>query len=680
MSELIERTSLCYVTERDRKGNTWLMRVADISAGELVPFIFKENEPWFYENRNRLFFSDSQTQPGVWGVWDWTAETNYNDPDKDFVKYRLNQVVEPVEIITTNTQNLDELKKLINDGVQANPVSHTIIIAYPTKDKSYTGFLCHINDYKTTNNNILIEDKVLSLSLVTIINCDIVNIENRLFYRFTNPPAIIRKEPRKNIHAIIKEIIKRRSSWSVLKANGLSKNEWKKFNEFLAGMPDTPLYEDIELNCNCSEASAKEMVDNFINNACKYIKQDDIESNVLEAIINTHPALKATCEKLAAEQWRAAHVNEIAAADEELQLLVHKNTQQQQQYVKLVSDTKIAQDKYTALQIEIDNLESLGKDVEQKTQLRIENARKNAADFISSLAFIPPYTLQNAVPSTIQSQAQSSYETGAPLEQTKQDISPNWETTLDYLSCELRKASVKDDMAFNFAAFIYSAIFVNHSTLLMAGPYGTYIANAFSTVLFGRKAGCLDCSLKYNAESINNMLNSDDKVVIIKNPLNAGWVEHITECLCSFDKHFILTYPFAEDLLIEPRGLFNYMLPVLTEFVIDVNKVPSDSFIGSVNDENYVSFDKVEETGTIHPRALQQLNMGVIVKQRIQHILFDAHTMSDSFTDTDDYLFSIFPYACATGQSEKLSNILCETPLKSNEMQTSILDYLGVDK
>ena len=114
--------------------------------------------------------------------------------------------------------------------------------------------------------------------------------------------------------------------------------------------------------------------------------------------------------------------------------------------------------------------------------------------------------------------------------------------------------------------------------------------------------------------------------------------------------------------------------------MIDVNKVPSDSFIGSVNDENYVSFDKVEETGTIHPRALQQLNMGVIVKQRIQHILFDAHTMSDSFTDTDDYLFSIFPYACATGQSEKLSNILCETPLKSNEMQTSILDYLGVDK
>lgn len=676
MNDYLEYTSLCLVPEKNDNEPIRLVRMADIIGGKLIAYNFNGVKEQNSDYIDKIYCKECQLPTGYWGIWNWSIEPRSYSNIKEC---RLNLDVRIVEIINIkNAHNWGNLVSALKNGVQANPVSQKIMITCALNENLYTGLLCDTKQLISSEMGLIIDNDVDSLFLYNFQQGDIIWINGKAFYKYTTIPQPVRQVPLKKLSDTVKDAIIHRATWSVLKNIGVTRRDWTTFKSFLSEMPNESLYSEIATHYSCSEETAKKSVDNFINNACSYINQDDIESNVLEAIINTHPALKAKCEELAAEQWRVAHVNEIAAADEKLQLLVHKNTQQQQQYDKLVSDTKITQDKYTALQIEIDNLESLGKDVEQKTQLRIENARKNAADFISSLAFIPSYTPQNAVPSTIQSQAQSPYETGAPLEQTEQDISPNWETTLDYLSCELRKAGVKGDMAFNFAAFIYSAIFVNHSTLLMAGPYGTYIANAFSTVLYGRKAGCLDCSLKYNAESINTMLNSDDKVVIIKNPLNAGWIEHITECLCSFDKHFILTYPFAEDLLIEPRGLFNYMLPVLTEFVIDINKVPSDNFIGSVNDENYVSFDKVEKTGIIHPRALQQLNMGMIVKQRIQHILFDAHTMSDSFTDTDDYLFSIFPYACATGQSEKLSNILCETPLKSNEVQASILAYLGV--
>lgn len=55
---------------------------------------------------------------------------------------------------------------------------------------------------------------------------------------------------------------------------------------------------------------------------------------------------------------------------------------------------------------------------------------------------------------------------------------------------------------------------------------------------------------------------------MVENPFHPEWLSRMGECKAACpDTLFIWLHPFTEDLVVEPLGLFNYVLPVFTEFL-----------------------------------------------------------------------------------------------------------------
>lgn len=92
---------------------------------------------------------------------------------------------------------------------------------------------------------------------------------------------------------------------------------------------------------------------------------------------------------------------------------------------------------------------------------------------------------------------------------------------MDGIAFELEEAGVSEDYLRSLAAYMYAA-YLNKSCLLLIGPNGSAIVDAFSRAVFGRRAGCLRCTERYNAASLEEYLHSEDVVVNIVDPFSSG--------------------------------------------------------------------------------------------------------------------------------------------------------------
>ena len=230
-----------------------------------------------------------------------------------------------------------------------------------------------------------------------------------------------------------------------------------------------------------------------------------------------------------------------------------------------------------------------------------------------------------------------------------------------------------DKYSLPFAAYLYSA-YLYKSPLLLIGPNANAIVDAFSASLFCRTAGVLECGDNYCGEDIDNCLSSDDRVIRIVNPFSNNWVSRIPDIVSNGDKFFIAVYPFMEDLQIEPKSLFSYMLPVFTEMVID--KMPTGHVIGGIFSEKYKEF-KPQTKKKIHEKILTDMHVSLFVRSRIQNILNGMHEMLNDRVIDYDMLFSLVPYAFVTMQMHTLIDAMQNENTVSKETMALIRALFG---
>lgn len=138
-----------------------------------------------------------------------------------------------------------------------------------------------------------------------------------------------------------------------------------------------------------------------------------------------------------------------------------------------------------------------------------------------------------------------------------------------------------------FAVCLWTA-YMDRIPLLLAGPCAHEIADAFSLALTGKTAAVFDCAGVNTLEDLNICLLGDDEIVALLNPLASNMISYLPELVSSDDKYFFALQPFVEDLKLEPRGLYNYFLPVRTECMLE--RRPALNF-----DEKFSSAALVEE-------------------------------------------------------------------------------------
>ena len=655
--------SLCQVGGPNRS-SIELYRMADIVDG-----VIQTQRQEDYPNRNILFTRDHSKAPNYIGIWNWKTKPNDNPEKSDIIDAYLLTSQVPVQIIElSGCRTIDELKENLIRGIDSSPKGERALFSFAA-DEKYIGLLCNTKDVVIRNGTTKLDSGVIELPLYKFSEQEIVTISGiRFFYRINlgTPKEVFRvKDPLD----IVKEAVLRRMSIAKLKSH-VTIREAQNLRTFLEEIPTSDFYQELADVCACSIDTVKVYLDDFIRQAGIYLREEDVESKVFESALEHSPSLLDKCRELNEKLWRKNHAEQLEQAQAELEQMSEETRQQQHLYNQLSTQQKQLVEQQEKLTAQITQQEKLAADVEKQVSDRIAAARKNAADFICEMAFTMPKTHRETA-STF-SVEQCSF---CPGETLSSEISMLYEVqdAICEIQDELEEAGISDQRSYEFASFLYAA-YIAHTPLLLVGPNGLDIADALSIALFGRTASILRCESKYDSGVIEQCINDENPSIAVLNLLHTGWVNNIHELLAKMERKFvIIIHPFAEDLLIEPRGLYNYMLPVLTELFVD--QKATRNFVGGCFHSDFQNYTPAKPQKSIPLSA--KLAMPSLVKNRLCQILSDMKVLLENDSNDSDLLFGTVPYAYATGKIEIIREEIQSNQSFSKDTKTLLLSFLG---
>lgn len=687
-TDRMDFTSLCYISgELDNNGKPWLSRIADIEDGKLVPPRKSKRPTKYFENRDRILWRDGPTQKGEIGIWDWFTSPNRNDPNVDHIESYYVSDGRPIRvIILPDAKTIEFIVENLAAGIQIEPPFNCDFF-FCLKQKlgrgrywdKFNGLLCRRNDLTVSNELIKLRDNVYSLPQYSFTTEDIytssaIPVQFLKILHVDNPESYVSVE---DIDAIIRFIILSKITWPIYRDTvKCTKKEWKDCQLLLKRICTESIYEEVAREVVCSLEQAKQAVTNFCVHANDLIDQGDIDSEILSQIVTYHDGLRTQCEKIAAEKWKQSHQIELSSAQSELRKIKEKKAQIEREIKSFQDQITSAQSQLEKLKSDITHYETLGNETLQAVQKKIGDAQEDVAGFIAELSmFLPQSTVAASTVSSL-----CHYKMGISVsEEDKPEICECWVDELDLLQRNLNLMSFDSDESRDLnkllSAFLYAA-YVQNIPLLIAGPYAHEFADAVSLSVAGRYAGILALDGRCDTDIIKQLETSDDTVIIVQNAFGKDWDDNLLQSLMRLNKFIIWTRPYIEDLLIEPKGLYNYALPLFTEHFVETK--PASQFVPGMHSKKFFQYPLRKQ----HPnrsKMLQKLGMSKLAASQLHMVLSNASAMIDLRNRDLEFLFAILPFAVLTGQKDVLEEILDTEKNISNTVKTEIKHYLGED-
>ena len=636
--------SLCVVSGQKQKNGTGLVleRLADVVDG-MIQRQYDETSPfWTLYDNNR-----SDIPPRFFGIWAWTLKYNPKSKRENYIdSYYYDS---PIEIIRMrDCITLKDLIQRLTAGVSVNISCGKILFAIQKKIGCLEGLLCRENELSISENGVKLSDSVADLPLYVFQESDILQIGTKHYYK-----SIVAGLPRERVQVwdpllIVRRLLLARLRWSALKNMGASKREWQKLRSYLDELPIEDFYQEIAKNCACDESRAKQYAAEFVRRAQSYLEGTDVESRLLEELVYNRPDLMSRCKELLRADWEADTHEEIAKKNEELEKLSFALSEAHREADALSSERDCLFAEITQYTAEREEQEKLAADVETEVRLRIEKARRHAAQFIASQAFSAPLYLQQVQTADTKTGNPICYRPGMFLPSDNLEDGDQ-EDFLSILKENLYEAGVSNIFSSDLGAYLYGA-FLGRVPLLLCGPNGRDIADAFSAARFGRTAGYVDCASAANLDLAQTIEQADDPVVVLQRPLQPAFLSQLPAVLSLREKMVFGVEPLAEELLLEPRGMYNYLFPFLTEFVID--HPASSEYCGM--DQTAAFQEQTPQRERVHLN--KSLRITSLANDRLKQLLCGYRALAEHQQPDPDTeaVFSLFPYAYATNQALEL--------------------------
>lgn len=663
LDEKYPYVSLCRVfgmTERSTK----LIRLADIADG-VIQTRWLEDFP----SRSDLYTEDSFQPIGFIGIWAWRIGSNpYTGTDGYvFSEFLTNQ--RPVQIILVpDCRTVEDLKERLLRGVNCCPEGERVLFSFANGGK-YAGLLCERKNLLLQGETAVLSPNIAALNLYSFSESDIVKFGRLWFFYRVNLGIAKERVQIADPFNIVKKLLCNGPATMKKLRPIFGGATSQKIREFLNEIPTLDFYETVAAACDCTLEEGKGYIDGFILRAGTYLREDDVETEVLEAALEHSADLLERCRKLNEERWRQEHTEQIEIAKTELEQILDEVQQKTALRDRLSKEQKRLEEQQEILSSSITQKEQLAKDVEKQVALRIDSAKKNAADFICEMAFAYPGVIgQPIITATTGS---GLFQPGKEVNSELMELHDAWDAVCS-IQDELERAGVSEKRSMDFAAFLYAA-YTLRMPLLLAGPNGRDIADALSVALFGRSASVLRCENDYFPSAVEECMCSEGQIAVIINPLNSGWIHHISELTSRKEKFLMMIHPFAEDLLIEPRGLYNYILPVLTELFVE--RSSSGTFRGGYIGNGFVNHVHSEPQKRIP--LMEKVAKSPLVQGRLRQILADTKALLRNGSPDDDFLFGVVPYAYVTGKIDILREELQSGHAISKDTRSLLQTFLG---
>lgn len=659
--------SLCMIT-RDSEGKFKLNRLSDVEEGIILGHYLPD-----YPIYNKLYMKEVPASEGFVGVWSWKIVPLDNDSTKNRILSVYQEKYIPTELVFIyDCETINKLLEQLKKGIVKKVTARRIIFAYQNENKHYEGVFCTSKDLDISECKVKLKSDIFSLPVFLFTDVDIFSFNERIFHRRLNlgrPSQIILvKDPLE----ITKDILVKRVTRVTTKQKGFTKSEYQKFKDFFVELPSVELYKEISEACECNKEQAEVLVKQLVQNAADYLDACDLESETLSCLIRNHSALMESCKNLVEKEWQMENNTRMKEAKESLELIKQKISEQSKIFEDINAEYAVTQEKLNHALVGLEQQESLADDVERKVAERIDQARKNVADFIVNTAFIQPFYTNTISQSSVSS---ATFTEGILFSEEQLELNEDWDDLRDMIQDNLLEAGVSEKYTRGLAGYLY-AVYLNKVPLLLAGPCSEEIADAFCTALSGRLAGRLCLDGDYCRLIVEQCFDSKDQVVVIEHPFHNAWSRYLPEIFNDKSKFYIAVSPYKEDLLLEPVSLFSYVAPLLTEYFVD--KFPGKNFIRGY--KKFSDFCKIP-LKPYYNKLFTAMKMAPFVRKLLQQLLTDMYALLDNKNADNNCIFVVLPYAYVYEKSDIFRECLIEeVPEKipvSTELLSDIKSFFG---
>lgn len=672
MDKIYEATSLCQALKPNRKGMQFAKRLADINleTNQLIkhsPSPDTEATSKLLEETDVIYLNDS-VDNGKLMILKWTAKPNINGYGNPFTQYSIEQSISPIEIRSIpGAKTIDDVIKLVSDGMNFNdPISFSDCLlcfddlSGSSKNARVDCILIKKDMYTENNGVIRLKEDIDFISHCLLNKDEIITLDNnRYFAKMTDIAlcnAQFKKIQIKCMRDIVRSEIINCFPWSVGKQVCTNNKEWRSIRDFI-NQDDVSLIHKIAARCECTENDAKKHINKFLDSKEMQLLNNDFDMSACQIIYENNDLIKQKCIDLCYKSER-----------DKIQSKLNDEFIEESKRLREVKDKiKAGENEIFKIRRDIDkikkhllNLQEIDSKIEKtitdkrrteqeldvKLTNKIETIKQNSANFIADMAFISPLFSNQP-------------KTELNIVETPSVNTDNRFTCFqglhDHLADNLEAIGVHEDFA-SLLGLLLVASYRRMLPLLVAGPKSFEIANAFSESLFAQKAAVLDCSGEPCPEVIQKLNDCNSEVVIIRHAIQSRWTDYLPDMLSLRNKLVIVVHPFIEDLTIEPKSLFSYMMPVFTDCLLSGEQAGpiEPGVIGfDVHTPVSGSVDKVKDIKT-------KLYNGFMCK-KMNDLFKDFCFVSKEADDYDEtelrnafILLVEFPYAYVTSQLQKL--------------------------
>ena len=661
-----EIVSLCGVLP-NYSDQRMLARYADLGCdGQYHIFRRDDDLDPYFTNRDRIFHRDGPSNDGFCGIWTWYTTQSEKDFSKDYVSSRFNNRLDAIEIIEIpDASSLESLIDIIKDGTNCRIHSRRIMFAFYASKWQYTGILCGYKDLNTDNGMTTFAEDCVEVPVYEFMDDDILRLDNGLnFYKnaFAGCPKRLCKV--KAPLDIVKNIVLSSISWSAYKTRGATRAEYKNFRELLGVLPVDDINAHIKSACRCSDSDAEKLLSEFLNVAYKYIDDNIFEDQIIYSAISASTELQERAKSLIRADWEKenqALLDEANKKFDSIEAKLKSATASLEEAQEAFSRTKSEEEHLKDI---IAEKEKLAEDVEAAVAERIDKARENAADFIANMAFAGRQQVQVAVENTPAVNAIPSASVdpnyhvfGEAEDRTELEANHSWKDAVYSAAIELGEAGVSEKYRSGLAACLCAA-YIEKQPILLVGPNAIDIAEAFCAATVAHKHGILSCEGRFSSQIIEEIGLSGENIVIVNNLISSGFMNRLPEILSKKDIFYIATHPYAEDVQVEPKSLYNFMLPLFTEFFVD-RKATGNYYGGYFADDFKDCLEpKITRRAT---KLLSGLSLNNFVRNRIDRVAAIMRMIDSEISVDEEFLFAVLPIAYATLEMDELKELIADS-------------------
>ncbi len=667
--------SLC-ASVINSQGKDMLFRIADLSeSNELVPFYFDSSLPRDAENTNSIHPNPWEVQPeGTITFWEWYVQDGTQQ--RSFLN-KDSKLIWIEHIRLEGVYSLEQLRIAMFDGIDVELSSdHDYLIEFSNDSNGISHCIyCKSNDFTLRGGKYVLCDDIYRLDRYEILNNDIHEIRahflpklNKRYYGYRELPqkcgSVLVRTPADTVKRAIQKRIKRCTE-------GFSKSDKNIISEFIKTLSNDDIVNHIANECRCTMDEAKEYIDEFVKTCERYFAEEDFTSSVLLHLVEYSSDIGKKYQDAVRLEWELENSEQIDCANSEL-ARVKENIETERR--KAQEELSIAKKRLDDLFIECEEYEEMRAELESKlSEIKKEyDSKLTIADDItkqvrnkitaakSDLAtFFAEYALFSGEHSVNLTHTAYYCDTviGKSINENPDTIT-DLKELLEILDENLEAVGVDKSLCSALSAYILAACFAK-IPLIIAGYGADSIINAVSATLYNKDTDIIFVTSnkvvgeksEYGVVAIHNGFCSMGNII---NSLELSHVYFVSQT--------------SEELMLEPRSVYNYALPIFTEYFVTGNS--NNKMYGTISNVNYGHNGK--ELKPFFPKHI----LPPLAFNNYKKLLGIAKDLYNDITPYEFHLLTTLPVMLSLGKRDDLLELLSTSKLSDKE-KGQIYELIG---